>query len=93
MTIPDFAQTSVFALVTKAQELAELLDHAGMATNGELVRELCRRVVPVKIVPTRGKPMRLVADPIGVPIGKAWCDQCEQMVDGPCQSQFCKRVA
>lgn len=51
------AEMSVFALVTAAQDFAATLP----GSDAELVRELCRRVVPMKVIRTRGRGERFVA--------------------------------
>lgn len=94
MTAP--ANMSVFSLVTAARLLADTLE-GEVPVNAEIIRELCRRVVPVKIVPTRGKPMAVVPvampELIAPPVGKSWCNQCEALVDKGCGSKFCKVAA
>lgn len=91
------ADMGVFVLVTKAQELAAELAHSGMAGNAEVIRELCRRVVPTKIVPSGGShPRKFVADPgplVPIKDGLTWCDQCDKRVQRGCQSKFCKVAA
>jgi len=84
------ADTPLFDLVTQAQTLASSLHDGGLTINAEIIRELCRRVVPVKVVPTRGKPIAFTPVPMPAVNGKVWCSQCESMVAKRCQSLLCK---
>ena len=90
MAMPDTTDEPLFVLVTKARTLADMLANMGMHQNAEVIRELVKRVVPVKLVPTRGKPVRLLDDPIAAPTDRKWCDQCQKLVATGCQSKFCK---
>ena len=97
MAMPETNEEPLFSLVTKAHTLANMLANMGMTTNAQVVRELVKRVVPVKVVPTRphvrpsrSKPSQFVADPIRPPDGKTWCEQCQKLVTVGCQSRFCK---
>jgi hypothetical protein len=90
----DIANMPVFDLVTHAKMIADTLDNMGMPTNAEMVREMCRRVVPVKFVPTRGVQLKAVLLPIPtIPPARPWCEQCERIVDARCGSNFCKVAA
>ena len=93
MATPETKEQPLFVLVTQARALADTLASMGMNHNAEVIRDLINRVVPVKIVPTRGKPMRAVADPIAIPVGKTWCVQCEKLVAQGCKSKFCGVLA
>ena len=92
MEIPDTSDEPLFQLVTQARTLADMLASMGMARNADVVRELIKRVVPIKVIPTRGRPMSIVSDPIAPPDGKVFCAQCDRLVSKGCGSQFCKVV-
>jgi len=84
-------------LLANAHVLAEMLRDERRPGAAALVDELVSRCVPLKLVPTRGKPIE--AQPVNVTqpkieaAGMVWCEQCQHRVAKGCTSQFCKVVA
>jgi len=76
------SQMTALELVTSAANTAEALDGMNLPRNAAIVRELCARLVPIKValtVPVSGQ--------------KAWCEQCDMLVAlseaANCKSKFC----
>lgn len=97
----DPRDMSVFALTTSAYEIAEFLDVLGSREKSAVIRELINRVIPTKIIPSRG--LKAVAKPAPKPAPMpaptpatgemVWCDQCDRRVTAAesdaCKSRFC----
>ena len=88
-------------LISNAHVLADSLQVEGRPHAAGLILELVKRTIPVKLVPTRGKPIVAVSLldsdlPAGVDLSppvvhvRQWCDQCERRVTESCTSPFCK---
>lgn len=95
MTAPK--DMSVFALTTSAYEIAEFLDVLGSREKSAVIRELINRVIPTKIIPSRGMKAIAVSERMPAPLPATgemvWCDQCDRRVTGSmattCKSRFC----
>lgn len=94
----DPAGMSIFALTTSAYEVAEFLEVIGSREKAAVIRELIKRAVPTKIVPSRGTARvqpKPVSEPAILPVsdGKVWCGQCDRRVPSSkqttCSSRFC----
>ena len=89
----DFS-TPLARVVTAALRFSEQLESRDEAQKAELVRELCRRVVPIKIISEKSGKHKIVADPIPeVPGRSDWCRFCEMYVTqkeaSTCKSRHC----
>jgi len=88
-------------LVANAEVLADTLDNERRPKSAAIIRELIARVVPIKVVPSRGiggrSPIEVLHEPIVQRKPGAWCDQCDKRVTPAearaCQSRFCKVAA
>lgn len=84
-------------LLANAYVLAESLENDNRPKAAQLIRDLCSRVVPTKVVRTGGSaPKRIVPDslpPIIQYKKGVWCDQCDKLVLQACSSRFCKVAA
>ena len=95
------AEEPLRVLLANAEVLAETLDNDQRPQSAALIRELIKRVVPMKMVRSGGShPKKFV--PIDLPpLPKlkpgTWCDQCDKLVSDAearaCKSQFCKVAA
>ena len=83
-------------LLANAEVLADTLDNDRRPQAAALVRELIRRVVPMKVVRTGGSHPRKFVPDEPLPLVKhrpgVWCDQCDKLVLQACSSRFCKVV-
>ncbi|MBF5091305.1 hypothetical protein F1640_15055 [Novosphingobium sp. NBM11] len=91
MTAPK--DMSVFALTASAYEIAEFLDVLGSREKSAVIRELINRVIPTKVIPSRGLKAVAVPAPTPATSEMVWCDQCDRRVAGSmattCKSRFC----
>lgn len=99
MTAPK--DMSVFALTASVYEIAEFLDVLGSREKSAVIRELINRVIPTKVIPSRGLKAVAMSEPMPAPklapmpaTGEmVWCDQCDRRVtaseSAACKSRFC----
>jgi len=95
------AEEPLRVLLANAEVLAETLDNDQRPQSAALIRELIKRVVPMKMVRSGGShPKKFVPiDLLPLPKLKpgTWCDQCDKLVSDAearaCTSQFCKVAA
>jgi len=100
----DYAATmSVFALAKAGRAIAGKLQST-KPESAAIIREICSRMIPTKIVPSRNS-VRIIHQTLKEPdipkavaielgdeapaIKKTWCDQCESMVAMRCRSARC----
>jgi hypothetical protein len=92
------AEEPLRALLANAEVLAESLDNDRRPQSAALIRELIKRVVPMKVVRSGGShPKRFVPTDLP-PLPKlkpgVWCAQCDKLVlpaeVAACRSDFCK---